>query len=215
MRLLKATTFLAAALFTAVDVSAQTRGNFENSWFWGAKAGISTLSTNVGGTSSVPTWGIDWLITRKQGGLYVSADQSFFGKTVVVEDANASSGTREVKLNDMRRVDFAGVVFPRSFGPVRPYAGVGAAISIIGSATAQLDSLGGAPSNSFTDATEKQRSRASLLVMAGVQAQRKNTAFFLQDTVLPGGGDFLIRSTMNFLELGVRYNFGSSIEGSR
>lgn len=215
MRLLKATTFLAAALFTAVDVSAQTRGDFENSWFWGAKAGINTLSANASGTSSVPTWGIDWLITRKQGGLYVSADQSFFGKTVVVQDANASSGTRDVRLRDMHRVDFAGVVFPRSFGPVRPYAGFGAAIAIIGSATAQPDSLGGAPSRSFNDATDKQRSRASLLVMAGLQVQKKRTAFFVQETALPSGKDFLIRSALNFLELGVRYNFGSSIEGSR
>lgn len=215
MRLLKATTFFAAVLFTAVDASAQVRGDFENSWFWGAKAGINTMRTNVAGTSSVPTWGVDWLITRKQGGLYVSADESFFNKNVVVTDANSPSGTRQVKLNDLRRVDFAGVVFPREFGPVRPYAGVGAAIALIGSAVAQPDSLGGAPSQSFNNATNKQSSRASLLVMAGLQLQKKRTAVFVQETVLPSGGDFLIRSALSFFELGVRYNFGSSIEGSR
>ena len=70
-------------------------------------------------------------------------------------------------------------------------------------------------SQSFNDATEKQRSRASLLVMAGAQLQKNRTAFFVQETVLPSGGDFLIRSALSFLEFGVRYNFGSSIEGSR
>ena len=215
MRLLTATTFLAALSITATEVSAQTRGDFENSWFWGAKAGINTLSTNASGSSSVPTWGLDWLITRKQGGLYVSADESFFGKTLVAADANSPSGNRQVKVSDMRRIGFAGVVFPHSFGPIRPYGGIGAALVLLGSAVAQPDSLGGPPSSSFIDATDKESSRASLLLMAGAQLQRKRTAFFIQETVLPGGGDFLVRSALSFFEIGVRYNFGSSIEGSR
>ena len=215
MRLLRAATIIAALSLTAADLSAQVRGNFENSWFWGAKAGINTLRANSSGTSSVPTWGLDWLITRKQGGLYVSADQSFFNSTVVETDANSPSGTRQVKINNLRRVDFAGVVFPRTFGPVRPYAGVGAAIALLASAVAQPDSLGGAPSQSFDNSIDKLRSRASLLVMAGAQVQRNRTAFFVQETVLPSGGDFLIKSALSFFEIGVRYNFGSSIEGSR
>ncbi len=215
MRLLKATTFLAALLLAAADVSAQTRGNFENSWFWGAKAGINTLRTNTGGTSSVPTYGLDWLITRKQGGLYVSADESFFGQTVTEPDTKSPGGTRRIKINNMRRVDFAGVVFPRTYGPVRPYAGVGAALALLGTAVAQPDSLGGAPSQAFNDQVDKQSSRASLLFMAGVQFQKKRTAFFIQETMLPGAGDFLVKSALSFFEVGVRYNFGSSIEGSR
>ena len=215
MRLLRAATIIAALSLTAADLSAQVRGNFENSWFWGAKAGINTLRASSSGTSSVPTWGLDWLITRKQGGLYVSADQSFFNSTVVETDANSPSGTRQVKINNLRRVDFAGVVFPRTFGPVRPYAGVGAAIALLASAVAQPDSLGGAPSQSFDNSIDKLRSRASLLVMAGAQVQRNRTAFFVQETVLPSGGDFLIKSALSFFEVGVRYNFGSSIEGSR
>jgi opacity protein-like surface antigen len=215
MRLLKATTVLAALLLTAADVSAQTRGNFENSWFWGAKAGINTFSTDGPGASNVPTLGIDWLITRKLGGLYVSADQSFFGKTVTTLDPASVTGTRRVKINDLRRVDFAGVVFPGSFGPVRPYAGLGAAISLIRSAVAQPDSAGGEPSQLFIDAMDKRTSRSSLLVMAGVQVQRKRTAFFVQESLMPDGGDFLIRNALSFFEVGLRYNFGSSIEGSR
>lgn len=215
MRLSRFATFIAACVLAAPQASAQTSGNFDNSWFWGVKGGVNTFTSSGNGTTSAPTWGLDWLITRKQGGLYVSADQSFFGKTLTATDANSVSGTRQIKLHDLRRVGFAGVVFPGPFGALRPYAGVGAAISLIGSAVAQPDSIGGAPSRTFLDDTEKHRSRASLLAMAGAQFQVKRTAFFMQETVLPSGGDFLIRSAMSFFEVGIRYNFGSSIEGSR
>lgn len=216
MRLLRATLFITAVcVLAAPQASAQRRGNFENSWFWGVKGGLNTLTTTGSGSASVPTYGLDWLITRSKGGLYVSADQSFFGRSVTAVDAASPSGTRKIKINDMRRVDFAGMVFPVSFGPVRPYAGFGAAVSIIGSAVAQSDSVGGAPSRTFTDRTEKERSRASLLMMAGAQFQVKRTAFFVQETILPSGGDFLVRNAMSFFEVGIRYNFGSSIEGSR
>ncbi|MDQ6718058.1 MAG: hypothetical protein M3Z17_06890 [Gemmatimonadota bacterium] len=215
MRLSRLTAFLAACVIAAPQVSAQSSGNFDNSWFWGVKGGVNTFTSSGSGTTSAPTWGLDWLITRKQGGLYISADQSFFGKTLTATDANSANGTRQIKLHDLRRVGFAGVVFPGPFGALRPYAGVGAAISLIGSAIAQPDSIGGAPSQTFVDNTDKQRSRASLLVMAGAQFQVKRTAIFVQETVLPSGGDFLIRSAMSFFEVGIRYNFGSSIEGSR
>jgi hypothetical protein len=216
MRLLKATLLSAAFVaFAATSASAQRSGNFENSWFWGVKGGVSTLSTTGGGSASVPTWGADWLITRSKGGLYVSADESFFSRSLTAVDTHAPGGTRQVKISNMRRVDFAGMVFPTTFGPVRPYAGVGAAVSIIASAVAQPDSLGGSPDQTFTDRTDKQRSRASILVIGGAQIQMKRSAFFIQETVLPSSGDFLISSAMSFFEIGFRYNFGSSIESSR
>lgn len=216
MRLLRATIMLCAvSALVAGSAAAQRPGRFENSWFWGLKGGVNSLTTTGSGSASVPTWGLDWLITRSRGGLYVSADQSFFGRSVTAVDAASPSGTRQVRIRDMRRVSLAGVVFPTQFGPVRPYAGAGAAVSILASALAQPDSIGGAPSQSFRDRTEKERSRASLLVMAGLQWQVKRTAFFVQETVLPSGGDFLVRSAMSFLEVGVRYNFGSSVESSR
>jgi hypothetical protein len=214
MRHLRATTLIAAFLLAGTAASAQTRDNFENSWFWGVKGGVNTFSKSGSGNTSVPTWGLEWLITRKQGGLYISADQSFFGQTVTAVDATAAGGTRQIAIKDMRRVDFAGMMFPISSGPIRPYGGVGAALSLIGSAIAQRDSAGDAPSQTFLDRTDNQRSRASLLLIAGVQLQAKRTAFFIQESVLPSGGDFLIHSAMGVFEIGLRYNFGSSIEGS-
>jgi len=215
MRFPTVKTLLAVVFVAASSAGAQTRGNFENSWFWGVKGGVSSFKTTGSGGNSVPTWGLDWLITRKQGGLYVSADQSFFSRSVTAVDAGSPGGTRKIKINDLRRVGFAGVVFPGPYGAVRPYAGVGAAVALLGSAVAQPDSLGGAPSSTFQSDTEKQRSRASILMLAGAQFQVKRTAFFVQETILPSGGDFLIRSALSFFEIGVRYNFGSAIEGSR
>src|SRR5438552_19188466 len=174
MRLLKATLISAAFIaFAAMSASAQRSGNFENSWFWGVKGGVSTLSTTGSGSASVPTWGADWLITRSKGGLYISADESFFSRSLTAVDTHAPGGTRQVKISNMRRVGFAGMVFPTTFGPVRPYAGVGAAVSIIAGAVAQPDSVGGSPGQTFTDQTEKRRSRASILVLGGAQIQMK------------------------------------------
>jgi len=216
MRFATAGIVLATALvLPASAADAQRAGNFDDSWFWGLKGGVNTFSTGDGGHASVPTWGLDWLITRSKGGLYVTGDESFFGRSVTAVDPASSSGSRQVRINNMRRIGFAGVIFPHRFGAVRPYAGLGAALSILGSAVAQKDSAGKVAGQSFVDRTERERSRASLLVMAGAQVQMRRAALFAQETVLPGGPDFLIRSAMSFLEVGIRYNFGTSIESSR
>lgn len=216
MRLSKMAWIAAAAyVMLSSPCGAQRAGKFENSWFWGMKGGVNTFSTGTSTSASVPTWGLDWLITRTRGGLYVSADQSFFSRTVSRPDDASPAGKRNVRVQDMRRVDFAGVVFPAHIGSFRPYAGVGAAISLFGNAVAQTDSVGGAPGQGFLDRTESERSRASLLMMAGAQIQAGRAAIFVQETVLPSGQDFLVRSGMSFFELGVRYNFGRSIDSSR
>ncbi len=224
MRLLKAVTVCAAACaLLSQPATAQRANTFDNSWFWGLKTGATffstpgTPTTSSGSTSaSVPTWGLDWMITRKHGGLYISADESFFNRTLTATDASSATGTRQIKINGLHHVDFAGLVFPARHNAIRPYAGIGAAISILGSAVAQADSLGGAPSRRFIDDTENKRSRASVLIMGGVQFQGalSHTAFFVQETVLPSGPQFLINSPMSFLEVGIRYNFGSSIESA-
>jgi hypothetical protein len=216
MRLSKMVWIAAAACaLLPSPCAAQRAGRFENSWFWGVKGGVNTFSTGNSASASVPTWGLDWMITRTNGGLYVSADQSFFSRTVSRPDDTSPGGTRNVRVQDMRRVDFAGMVFPTVIGSFRPYAGVGAALSLFGSAVAQTDSVGGTPGQRFLDRTESERSRASLLIMAGAQVQARRAAIFVQETILPSGQDFLVRSGMSFFEICVRYNFGSSIDSSR
>jgi hypothetical protein len=213
MRLLKlASLCLVACAAMATPASSQQFGKFDDSWFWGAKGGAGSFTTAPNASKSAPTYGLDWMITRTRGGLYVSADQSSFTRTVTLADANAANGRRQVVINDLRRVGFSGVVFPPPYGRMRAYAGLGAAISIIGSAIAQNDSVGGAPSQDFLDKTESARSRASLMALVGGQIQFGRTAYFMQETVLPSGAEFLVPSTMSFFEVGIRFNFGSSVD---
>ena len=215
MRLLKAVSIcVAGCALLALPCRAQELGTFDNYWFWGVKGGVNSFSIPGTVKKSAPTWGLDWMITRTHGGLYVSADQSYFTRTVISADPSASGGTRKVLISDMRRVGFGGLVFPPPYGRLRAYAGLGAAISILGKAVAQNDRAGGAPSQQFIESTDHARSRASLLAMAGTQLQIGRTAFFMQETWLPSGAEFLVPSTMSFFELGLRYNLGSSKESA-
>lgn len=203
-----------AAVAVSTEANAQSSRNFEDSWFWGAKAGINTFSQPGFGNTSTANLGLDWLITRKKGGLYVSADQSIFERDVLVNDPAAIGGSRIVQVNDLRRITFAGVAFPKRFGGVVPYGGIGYMIAVAGDARIVVDSANSSnpPTNSFIDDVDQLRSRGSVLGMLGVQIQTRRAALFIQETLLPSNRGFLFPSVLSFFEFGVRYNFGSSID---
>jgi hypothetical protein len=203
---------MAAALVGSASANAQGMRNFDNSWFWGAKAGINTFTPSGHGTTSTANLGIDWLITRTKGGLYVSGDQSIFQRDVEVFDQASKTGQRTVRVNDMRRLSFAAVAFPKHFGGITPYAGLGYTIAVLGSARIFADTANTFPTNAFFDEVEDKRSRAGILGMGGVQIQTKRAAIFAQESLLPSNTGFLFSSALSFFEFGVRYNFGSSID---
>ena len=201
-----------ATLVVSASADAQQRRNFDNSWFWGFKSGINTFSAPGHGNTSTVDLGIDWLITRTRGGLYVSGNQSIFERDVEVLDPAANSGQRTVRVNDMRRITLAGVAFPKHFGGITPYGGLGYTIAVLGDAKVFVDSTETFPNNSFLDRVDQLRSRGAVLGMVGVQIQTKRAAIFAQETMLPSNSDFLFRSVLSFFEFGVRWNFGSSID---
>jgi hypothetical protein len=203
---------LVAGMVVSAAAQAQVVRDFDNSWFWGAKAGINTFGASGHGNGTAPNIGIDWLITRSKGGLYVSGDQSIFSHDVDVDDPAATTGQRTVLVNDMRRLTFAALAFPKHFGGVTPYAGVGYMIAVLGDARIRLDSLNAFPSNAFIDNVENERSRGAVLGMFGVQIQTRRAAVFAQETMLPANTYFLLNGVLSFFEFGVRYNFGSSID---
>jgi hypothetical protein len=203
---------LVAAMVVSAAAQAQAIRDFDNSWFWGAKAGINTFGTAGHGNGTAPNIGIDWLITRSKGGLYVSGDQSIFNHDVDVADPGSTTGTRTVRVDDMRRLSFAALAFPKHFGGITPYAGVGYMIAVLGDARIRLDTANAFPSNAFIDNVEKERSRGAVLGMLGVQIQTRRAAIFAQETMLPANSQFLLNSVLSFFEFGVRYNFGSSID---
>jgi hypothetical protein len=203
---------LVAAMVVSVSAHAQVVRDFDNSWFWGAKAGINSFGAAGHGNGTAANLGIDWLITRSKGGLYVSGDQAIFNHDVEVADPAATTGQRTVRVDDMRRLSFAALAFPKHFGGVTPYAGVGYMIAVLGNARIRLDSLNAFPSNAFIDNVDNSRSRGAVLGMLGVQVQTKRAAIFAQETMLPASSNFLLNSVLSFFEFGVRYNFGSSID---
>ena len=203
---------LVATIVVSASANAQEMKNFDNSWFWGFKSGVNTFSVPGHGNTSTVDLGVDWVITRTRGGLYVSANQSVFEHDLEFFDATSSTGQRTVRVNDMRRITLAALGFPKHFGGITPYAGVGFMIAVLGDARVFVDSANTFPTNAFLDEVENERSRSSAIGMAGVQIQTKRAAIFAQETLVPSNNTFLFRSVLNFFEFGIRINFGSSID---
>ena len=203
---------LVATFVVSASANAQEMRNFDNSWFWGFKSGVNTFSAPGHGNTSTVDLGADWLITRTRGGLYVSGNQSIFKRDVDVLDPASRTSKRTVQVSDLRRISFAALAFPKHFGGITPYAGVGYTIAVLGDARVYVDSANTFPNNAFLDRVENERSRGAVMGMAGVQIQTRRAAIFAQETMLPSNSNFLFSSVLSFFEFGVRYNFGSSID---
>lgn len=193
--------------------SAQAGRLFKDSWFWGAKTGVMMYSTKAVENAISPMVGGEWLITRTRGALYVSYDQTFFNNDSAIQDILNTNGIRIVNIDDMRRVTFAALAFPKEYVGFRPYGGLGVALNFIQTATPSGSFVSASQANDIAATVEDQRTRASVLVMLGVQAQYSRWSVFGQATMMPAHAQFLIngRSTY-FVEGGLRYNIGSSIE---
>jgi len=205
---------VAAAALAPVRASAQRPRDFDDSWFWGAKAGVSTFSPTLGSSQSSATYGLDWLITRTRGGLYVSGDESNVSAVSAVLDPNAAGGFRSVNVHKLRRIGFAALAFPWTFGRLRPYAGLGLMVSVIGDATPVVGASEANVDDAVFQRIQDRSSQASLLGTAGLQMQFHKLAVFGQASFSPSSSNFLLNnSALGFYEAGVRYNFGTSREG--
>ena len=217
----KTNLFIAALLTAAVvpgSASAQRVREFEDSWFWGVKAGVSTFAPTFGDSESALTYGADWLITRTHGALYISLDEVNVSSQAAVFDPSADQSFRPVAVENLHRVSAAALVFPKRFGRLRPYAGFGLSINVLGSATPMIAETETADDvdDVVFDRVDDRRSAAVLLGMLGVQAQFKRAAFFVQASVEPGSQRFFLGdNSLGFFEAGIRYNFSGSREGIR
>lgn len=198
-----------AALVPSLSAAQSSSRLFENSWFWGVKGGVMSFSTEADGNTAAPLAGVEWLITRTHGALYLSGEQSFFKATSSVQDRFGQD--YRVAIRDMRRYTAAALAFPVTWGTVRPYGGVGFSLNNI-----QRASLVDVPSTDTSSADvaaqlAQQKDRVSFITMAGIQGQYQRVSLFGQVTYMPAKSAFLLngRSTYIF-EAGIRYNFGSS-----
>src|SRR3954471_7370128 len=114
MRVLRALTVaIGFALVLSQQSSAQGTRQFQDAWFWGLKMGATSYSSATTSNGGAPLLGAEWLITRTNGGLYLSFDQAFITSTGSFTDRDADSVyVRNVGLNNLRRFTVAGMVFP-------------------------------------------------------------------------------------------------------
>jgi len=205
---------LCAALVPATADAQRTR-SFEDSWFWGVKAGVSTFSPTYGDSETSATYGAEWLITRTHGALYVSVDEANVDAVSAVFDPTADGSFRPVGVEKLRRIGFAALAFPKRFGRFRPYAGLGLTVNIIGDAFPLVTSEDEVVDDAVFERIDDRSSQAAMLGMAGVQMQFGRAALFGQATLIPANSRFLLSDRLGFFELGVRYNLSGSREGIR
>jgi outer membrane protein W len=137
-----ATGLASLALLPAVGTAQQQQGRlFQNSWFWGVTAGVQTFWTTAVAHQQAPSYGLEWLITQKHTALYLSLEQSFFHQNNVqynnvgrqytdstISTYNDVSYVSATPIKNATQMDVAFMVFPGN-GPIRPYAGIGAAFN--------------------------------------------------------------------------------------
>jgi hypothetical protein len=223
---------IAIALVGLLPQSAQAQQgrHFENAWFWGLKGGamvyqmgdawlvsdqavfrLSPTSSN----RSAGSLGIDWMITRRRGGAYISFDQGFMDRQIVLARARGSDTTATaVDLQNLRRVIVAGMVFPPRLRWVRPYAGLGAAMMQVATADPR-QAVGDEDAFLFDQMITEYRTQVTPVVILGGQAEVPYFSVFAQGTAIPTHDRSFLKSSNAFnfsFEIGLRYNVGSSID---
>jgi hypothetical protein len=220
MRTIRALMIATAVIVALPNVGGAQRGApFTDSWFWGVKLGGFTLADSGQKYVQAPVVGIDWMITRTHGGLYVSGSQTFFSQhTFTLRDpVSADSGLRPILIKNLRRLDVTLMGFPGEHLNFHPYAGVGFSLGQVSTVQAQ-----GTFSNNdqllFADQViADERVAFSPLLMGGVQWRLKRASVFGQISASPAQKRFILYNGKPFnfgYEIGVRYNFGSSIDRS-
>ncbi|HJQ20820.1 MAG TPA: hypothetical protein VJ867_10755 [Gemmatimonadaceae bacterium] len=215
---------VAVAALLALDVSvasAQTTRHFKDSWFWGLKGGalFYNVQSDTNAVAIAPSAGIDWMITRTNGGLYVSYDYAYFNQSVFVNDSVGPTAFtpagRQVDLHSMHRFMMLGMLFPMPSYRLQPYLGLGAALSYIGGAEAQ-----GAYANRIQQdlvlATISQfRASVTPHAMLGMQWRLPLISVFAQGVATQASQSFFLYTGGRWrtsVEAGARYNIGSSID---
>ena len=218
MRTIRGLAIAIAALALAPQVGgAQLGRRFENAWFWGAKGAAIVYSTVNASNKIALGGGVEWVITRHHGGLYVSVDQGIMTERAQYLNSDMLPDTviADMELKDIRRYNMAAMIFPDMGRWIRPYVGLGASLTQVARAT----NLNAYNSTNEELSTENliadYKATLSPLSIVGVQLRLPLASVFAQGTAMATPQRFFLRGNNVFtysLEAGVRYNVGSSIE---
>jgi hypothetical protein len=219
MRTIRALTIAASVVVALPAIAGAQQGRqFKDAWFWGVKGGGFTLADSGTQYKQAPMAGVEWLITRTHGGLYLSAGQAFFTQqTFTLRDPTApsDSGFRSINLKNMRKFDAAIMAFPGEHNRFHPYAGIGFTVGEISDAQGQAP-FGNQNQLDFTNQViQDSKVTFSPLLMVGGQWRLSSISVFGQATANPTQHSFLLYNGRSFnftYEFGLRYNVGSSID---
>jgi opacity protein-like surface antigen len=217
MRTIRGLAIAIAALALVPQVgSAQLGRRFENAWFWGAKGGLLVYSTVNVANAAAPVFGAEWVITRKNGGLYISVDHAIMTEygQYVNADMLPDTTIADMELKDIRRYNFAAMVFPDIGRWIRPYVGLGASMTQVARATNRAPYASTDEELSTEGLIAEYKATLSPLSIVGVQLRLPLASVFAQATAMQTPQRFFLRGSNSFtysLEAGVRYNVGSSI----
>jgi hypothetical protein len=220
MRLLRVLVVAAFAALLAQPSAAQEGRPFHDAWFWGVKGGIVSYSADGTDNNGAPVVGVDWLITRTRGGLYVSADQSFIHTYGFYREPFVT-GDPYVRLDNERRYSIVGMIFPMQSPSFHPYLGVGGSLHQV--VSAQIDAGITLPAlrQAAQDSLQANKVAISPMVVIGGQQRLLGFSVFAQGTGtwLPKGYYMRHESPKRGIALsiegGIRYNIGSSIDRDR
>jgi len=224
MRAIRGLTIAALLLMNVGSADAQATRNFKDSWFWGVKSGLLNYQVVDNGVAKNPfalLGGADWFITRTAGGLYLSFDHSFLSvDSLFVNDSLSplDSVPRVVGLRGLRRFTIAGLLFPMQSYRFHPYIGMGVTLASIPEATPEGTYRNATQQNLVFNTIEAFRSTATPMAMAGVQMRLPLASLFAQATATPANNNFFLFSSSSWrtsLEVGLRYNAGTSVERVR
>jgi hypothetical protein len=224
MRAYRRLTIAALLLLNVGAAGAQASRGFKDSWFWGVKSGLlnyQVVNDSVAKSPFALLGGGDWLITRTNGGLYVSFDYSFFSAdSVFVNDSISPLDTvpRVVQLNGLRRITVAGMLFPMQTYRMHPYMGFGFTLSHIASAEAQGTYRNATQRNLVLSTLQFFRSTANPVVILGTQLRLPLASAFVQVSASPATDNFFLYTGNGWrttFEAGLRYNVGTSIDRLR
>ena len=186
---------------------------WQDSWFWGAYGGGTSIRTNTGRVTA-PTAGAEWFITRSAVALHVFAEQAIFAGSSQLSIAGMAS-PRLVSIADLRRVGFGVAMLSPAAGSFKPYFELGYSLNLVGSAIDSLRSYATAAQRDSVDsAINTARSTGRLFGSVGAMVLMGQWAPYLQATIMPtkGAGTSLINGDgMGYtVSFGLRYNFGRS-----
>ncbi|MDB4905826.1 MAG: hypothetical protein JWO05_610 [Gemmatimonadetes bacterium] len=211
---------LCAVLPTAGAAQQRSTNTFENSWFWGVKGGSMMYSAPTKSNGNGALVGLDWLITRRKGGLYVSYDQSFLKSSAIISDSIGPADTTAhvVDFKNLRRVSAMAVGFPGSMHYVRPYVGLGFSYNSIATITPRYTPTSAEQQALGNAIVQNYQTAFSPIAMVGVQGNWRNLGAFVQATGTTVTKNFFLyaqnRPIRASFEAGLRWNVGSSIDAS-